>query len=174
MLNSVQYDAYRTFVDELQCPESDCPFFTIDEHCVGITCENNHITHIELAQNIAYQGTISSSIGLLTALTYLKIHQFSNGRSPLKGTLPTQLGLLTNMNILSITLTSIDGTIPSQLGRLAALESAFFGANRLEGQIPSQIGQLTSLVVLHFYLNRVSRLYLLFCLLCLFTVFLQM
>lgn len=59
----------------------------------------------------------------------------------LVGTMPTELGLLSNLECFSLSITSISGTIPSELGRFQSPNFREFGLNnmRLTGTIPTEI-----------------------------------
>mmetsp|Transcript_6048 Transcript_6048/g.13476 ORF Transcript_6048/g.13476 Transcript_6048/m.13476 type:complete len:112 (-) Transcript_6048:265-600(-) len=69
----------------------------------------------------------------------------------LNGTLPTEVGLLTNLEKFLVDLNRLSGTIPSQLGNLTNLERLFLGGNRLTGQMPTELGRLTNLRELLFF-----------------------
>lgn len=59
------------------------------------------------------------------------------------GTLPTELGLLTAMTELKIYQNSVYGTLPSELGQLTMISKFIFSDNALTGTIPSELGRLT-------------------------------
>lgn len=100
-------------------------------------------------------GTLPSQLGLLTNLNV-----FAFGTNSLSGTLPTHLGLLTNLNAHSDGLgcgtNYISGTIPTQLGLLTALPKLGLMTNALTGTVPSELGAMTKLVSLSFQQNSVS------------------
>lgn len=66
----------------------------------------------------------------------------------LSGTLPTSLGLLSSLTFFQITGNSISGIIPTSLGLLTLLTDLWLGSNRLAGSIPTALCELTSLQVL--------------------------
>mmetsp|Transcript_6050 Transcript_6050/g.13486 ORF Transcript_6050/g.13486 Transcript_6050/m.13486 type:complete len:132 (-) Transcript_6050:111-506(-) len=74
----------------------------------------------------------------------------------LNGTLPTEVGLLTNLEKFLVDLNRLSGTIPSQLGNLTNLERLFLGGNRLTGQMPTELGRLTNLQIFSFDGNDLS------------------
>jgi hypothetical protein len=58
----------------------------------------------------------------------------------LSGPLPSELGNLESLKILSLANNRITGSIPSSLGRYRSLEEARWNNNLLTGAIPSQLG----------------------------------
>ena len=86
------------------------------------------------------QSTIPTEIGILTQLTYLELQSVA-----LVGTIPSELGLLTQLSYLSVCCNAFTGTIPATLGNLIQLTALNFCCNQLTGTIPSALGQLTKL-----------------------------
>jgi len=75
----------------------------------------------------------------------------------LKGTIPTQLGLLTNLGELRLGFNSHIGEIPSEIGNLGEhLVFLDIEGNSLEGEIPPQLGGLDKLTKLHLSRNDLS------------------
>ena len=93
-------------------------------------------------------GTLPSSLGNLTELKVLSL-----GRNQLTGTIPSSLGRLTKLEVLSLHHNRLTGSIPSSLGRLTNLEKLLLNHNRLTGTIPSSLDNLVRpggpLVVVH-------------------------
>jgi Leucine-rich repeat (LRR) protein len=84
-----------------------------------LECSNDgDVTGIDLTEQ-SLQGTISSEIGKLTALTSL----FLDGNR-------------------------LFGTIPTHVGNLKALQAIYLSNNQLEGTIPSEISKLEELRLL--------------------------
>jgi hypothetical protein len=63
----------------------------------------------------------------------------------LHGSIPSELGLLTDLTYLDIAENFITGIIPSHLFRLSQLEFLNLGTNLISGTIPEAIGTLTAL-----------------------------
>ena len=74
----------------------------------------------------------------------------------LTGSIPTQLGNLTEMIQLDLHHNDLSGSIPSQLGNLSNLEYLALRANELSGPIPAELGNLSKLSTLDIYLNELS------------------
>ena len=66
----------------------------------------------------------------------------------LRGTIPSELGNLSRLLILSLAGNSLTGAIPSELGNLSSLVGLFLRANSLTGAIPLELGDLSRLTFL--------------------------
>ena len=75
--------------------------------------------------------------------------------SGLSGTIPTDIGDLTNLTILNLNDNQLTGEIP-QLGDLSNLDSLNLGHNQLSGEIPQDISNLTDLYTLDLSNNELS------------------
>jgi hypothetical protein len=98
-----------------------------------------------------------SEVGLLTSLESLQIgfHDVLNrgcqlvGPNACSGTMPTEIGLLTNLqDELDFGSNGFSGMIPSELGMLTQLSGLKLNSNNFSGTLPSELGQLTRLVEL--------------------------
>lgn len=75
----------------------------------------------------------------------------------LEGSLPTILGLLSNLSSLDLPDNLVKGTIPSEISKLSALSGRLdLSYNRLTGSIPEPIGSLTDLSELLLQYNRLD------------------
>ena len=74
----------------------------------------------------------------------------------LSGSLPAELGNLSNLQLLTLARNQLSGTIPSELGNLSNLRHLNFSENQLAGSIPSELGSLTRLGYLDFAGNQLS------------------
>ena len=132
-------------------------------HWQGVECLDGEITSIDLGGN-RVAGVLPPELASLTKLRVLNIDE-----SHLSGTLPTQLGLLLDLEtILLATNPSLSGTLPHSLAKLTKLRtldvsgSALSGSisgsalrscgwlqrlqldhTRLSGSVPTQVGHLT-------------------------------
>ena len=82
-------------------------------------------------------GSIPTELGALTNLESLSL-----GSNPLTGTIPRELGALTNLRSLSLSRSGLTGTIPAELGALTNLRQLWLYSNHLTGNIPDEFGQL--------------------------------
>ena len=95
--------------------------------------------------------TIPSEIGLLTQLTELELSYFQ-----LTGTIPSTLPNLTKLTILRMSENKLNGTIPSSLSRLLQLKQLDLNGNLLTGSIPYSVSRLTKLSYLNFGANLLT------------------
>ena len=93
-------------------------------------------------------STIPSEIGLLTQLTYLNFES-----NDLTSTIPSEIGLLTQLTHLNFYINALTSTIPTEIGLLTQLTLLWFDSNALTSTIPSEIGLLTQLSSLGFSTN---------------------
>jgi len=81
---------------------------------------------------------------------------FSND---LKGTIPSEIGLMTNLISLHLYNNELTGNIPAEIGNLTNLESLRLNTNQFYGSIPPEIGNLFNLTTLRLYNNQLSGCY---------------
>eukprot|EP00543_Licmophora_paradoxa_P010206 CAMPEP_0202475322 /NCGR_PEP_ID=MMETSP1360-20130828/92838_1 /ASSEMBLY_ACC=CAM_ASM_000848 /TAXON_ID=515479 /ORGANISM="Licmophora paradoxa, Strain CCMP2313" /LENGTH=505 /DNA_ID=CAMNT_0049102475 /DNA_START=33 /DNA_END=1550 /DNA_ORIENTATION=+ len=93
-------------------------------------------------------GSIPTQVGLLTQLTSLDL--FNNA---LTGSIPTELGMLTKLSWLFLHNNALTGSLPTQLGMLIQLNSLSLYSNELRGHIPTELGMLQQLSFLHLFNN---------------------
>ena len=74
----------------------------------------------------------------------------------LNGTLPTQIGQLTELEELHLAGNRLTGVIPSSLGSLVQLRQVYLGENQLTGGIPTTLGALPRLEQLGLQRNQLS------------------
>ncbi|GAX21897.1 hypothetical protein FisN_30Hh099 [Fistulifera solaris] len=74
----------------------------------------------------------------------------------LKGTIPTELGLLTKLVFLDFEFNEINGTIPTELCQLTDLEHLSLRGNYLTGSLPSCMGQWSKLAYLDVEVNQLD------------------
>ena len=96
-------------------------------------------------------GTIPTEIGSLTNLRYLGL-----SRNQLTGAIPAEIGNLTNLVELSLWDNQLSGTIPTEIGNLAKLEGLGLSNNELSGTIPTELGSLANLKWLYLGNNKLS------------------
>ena len=80
----------------------------------------------------------------------------SLGANRLTGTIPAELGKLTNLDRLSLSGNGLTGTIPAELGKLTNLDELWLPGNGLTGTIPAELGKLTNLRQLHLSSNQMT------------------
>ena len=110
---------------------------------VGVTCDTStesstyaSVNRIDLG-GLQLAGSLPSSIGSLTSLSYLALYSNS-----LAGTIPSSIGSLTSLQYLYLFSNQLAGTIPSSIGSMTSLQYLFLSSNSLTGTIPSSIGSM--------------------------------
>ena len=98
--------------------------------------------------NDDWYGVTTNASGQVTRLNLANNH--------LNGTLPTELGSLTNPTALSLNNNQLSGAIPAALGSLTTLTLLDLPGNQLSGAIPTALGNLTSLTRLDLSNNNLS------------------
>lgn len=104
----------------------------------GVNCSSScTVISIDIYCPVSSRGTISSSIGLLSALRSLQITDYSTPPN-LFGTIPTSIGLLSALTFLHIfSHSKLSGTIPTSLAALTLLRHMDLSFNALTGQMPN-------------------------------------
>ena len=73
------------------------------------------------------------------------------------GTIPTQLGNLTQLQTLTLSPGQLTGSIPTQLGNLTQLTNLYLANNQLSGSIPAELGNLRQPAVPEPFQQSVDR-----------------
>jgi len=124
----------------------------IDVHSVTVEQHSDYQTCLQVANRAtctslqlhssSLTGTIPTEIGLLTELMSLYLHE----NPGLTGTIPTEFGRLTKMGSLAFGVNpGLTGTIPTELGRLTAMTGFYMQRSDLSGTIPTEFAQLTAI-----------------------------
>ena len=74
----------------------------------------------------------------------------------LTGSIPPEIGNLTNLTWLLLHNNELTGSIPPEIGNLTNLEYLWLYSNQLTGEIPSEIGNMTNLEGLNLYDNQLT------------------
>jgi U-box domain len=96
-------------------------------------------------------GSIPREIGLLTNLTSLDL--FDNS---LSSSAPTELGQLSALTYLDLHSNKLNSSIPTELGQLSALAVLRLDSNLLTAVIPTELGQLSALALLRLDSNLLT------------------
>jgi Leucine-rich repeat (LRR) protein len=116
----------------------------------GITLTDNRVSSIHL-KYYQLSGSIPKEIGNLTNLEYLVL-----GDNQLIGSIPPEIGNLTNLLTLDLSGNQLTGSIPPEIGNLTNLAALILAQNQLTGHIPKEIGNLTNLTWLILSQNQLT------------------
>ena len=108
------------------------------------------VTALSLIEN-NLDGSIPRELGNLSNLEALILVD-----NQLSGSIPPELGQLSNLEGLGLSSNQLTGTIPPQLGKLSNLEGLGLGSNQLTGTIPPELGNLFALEFLWLYGNQLT------------------
>jgi Leucine-rich repeat (LRR) protein len=93
----------------------------------------------EIALNSHYLvGTIPSDIGMLTRLEILDL-----GRNVLRGSLPGAIGQLVSLLLLDLQDNYLSQQLPSEVATLDSVVALYLNDNIIHGTIPTEIGRMT-------------------------------
>jgi hypothetical protein len=120
---------------------------------------SNSLTRLELSaggngeggSDSRLGGSFPSELGLLTLLEYVSINNHE-----ISGALPTQIGLLSLLTVFDVEGNRFSGTLPTTVGQMERLNNLYMAFNRISGGIPSELGELQLLVNLDLYGNQLS------------------
>ena len=118
----------------------------------GVTIDGSplRVTSLVLSDS-QLTGTIPPELGNITNLEILSLT-----RNQLTGPIPVGLGSLTNLRELSLGENQLTGMIPAELGSLTKLDWLYLSGNQLSGEVPSSLGSLTKLDWLYLSDNQLS------------------
>ncbi|WOK96734.1 putative LRR receptor-like serine/threonine-protein kinase [Canna indica] len=122
---------------------------------IGVFCntsddEYQHIHTLQLL-NLNLSGTLASELGLLSHLEVLLL----NGNC-LSGSLPEEIGNLPHLDRLQIDLNEVSGPIPKSFANLSKIKHLHMNNNSLSGQIPTELSRLPELYHLLLDNNNLS------------------
>lgn len=114
-----------------------------------VACDyQQRVSLIAFAQN-SLRGTLPPEVALLSDLTHIYIWQNQIG-----GSIPSELGLLSKLTLLQLGENTLQGSLPAELLSLSELENLELDNNAIVGTIPTKIGLLSKLRRLNLFSNR--------------------
>lgn len=99
-----------------------------------------------------FTGLIPQEIMSLSSVSIV----FDLSCDALKGSIPYEVGSLTNLVALDLSNNRLSGAIPNSLSHCTSLQRMFVQGNSLEGEIPSQLISLMGLQDLDLTRNSLS------------------
>ena len=109
-----------------------------------------NVTYLN-ANNNSLTGSIPVELGNLSQLTELYLHT-----NELNGAIPSELGNLAQLTTLELYANQLSGAIPIELGNLAQLTLLNLWDNQVNGTIPSELGTLAHLTYLDLSNNTLT------------------
>ncbi len=116
----------------------------------GVTVTNDRVTGLQLFSN-QLTGSIPTELGNLSNLEDLRLNF-----NQLTGSIPTELGNLSNLIRLQLNENQLTGSIPTELGNLSNLNRLLLYSNQLTGSIPTELGNLSNLNRLRLDSNQLT------------------
>ncbi|GJV83549.1 kinase RLK-Pelle-LRR-XI-1 family protein [Tanacetum coccineum] len=129
-----------------------------EHHCTwyGITCnEAGSVISIEFDCNY---GSGAHVLGNLDFSSFPNLERFVIESCRLEGSIPEQIGMLSNLAHLSLQRNNLNGTLPVSITNLTKLVELDLFGNNFKSTIPSQIGNLKNLLLLDLSYNQFSGL----------------
>ncbi|MEE9363949.1 MAG: leucine-rich repeat domain-containing protein [Cellulophaga sp.] len=116
----------------------------------GVTVVDGKVTRLDLSRR-QLSGSIPPELGNLSNLTQLYLND-----NQLSGSIPAALGSLSNLTYLDLFRNQLSGVIPIELGNISNLRTLILGFNQLSGSIPMELGGLFNLTILYLNHNRLN------------------
>ncbi|GKD79013.1 MDIS1-interacting receptor like kinase 2-like protein, partial [Tanacetum coccineum] len=102
--------------------------------------------------NYCFYGSGPRDLRILDFSSFPNLERFIIDRCHLEGSIPEQIGMLSNLAHLSLRGNKLNGTLPVSVTNLTKLVALDLSGNNFTSNIPSQIGNLKNL--LHLNLSR--------------------
>ena len=136
-------------------PVASAGWLTDEDPCnwEGVECVGSNVVNLQIG-GAEMNGSLPPDIQDLTMLTGLGIVYNPN----LTGPIPSELGNLSNLQMLVLNLNGFNGNIPANLGNLTNVQYMSLSENSLSGAIPPELGGMTSLEQLILDKNALSSL----------------
>ena len=114
------------------------------------TDRGDRVERLDLSDN-QLNGSIPAELGNLSNLENLYLHD-----NWLGGSIPAELGNLSNLWYLRLNGNYLSGSIPAELGNLSNLGRLYLEDNQLSGSIPAELDNLSNLRDLDLQRNQLS------------------
>ena len=116
----------------------------------GVELADGRVVELRMSSD-GIVGTIPSELGSLSNLLSLSLWG-----NRLTGGIPKELGNLSNLRSLWLSGNQLTGGIPEELGSLSNLQTLDLGGNQLTGVIPKELGNLANLRSLYLAGNQLT------------------
>jgi len=102
----------------------------------GVDCQDGHVSQFSLSNN-QLTGSIPTELGNLSNLTFLDLSS-----NQITGSIPKELDNLNNLQKLVLSENQLTSSIPRELGNLNQLETLWLNNNQFTGSIPKELSNL--------------------------------
>ena len=116
----------------------------------GVNCVSGSVARLNYWRN-GLVGTIPKELGDLSNLVYMHL-----GQNELSGTIPKEIGNLTKLSQMHLWGNKLSGSIPKEFGNLLSLTYLNISSNELSGVITSEMGILANLATFTFTQNSIT------------------
>jgi hypothetical protein len=116
----------------------------------GVFCAWGHVTEIHLSDN-ELTGSIPPELGNMSQLQELYL-----SNNELTGSIPPKLGNMSQLWGLYLSGNELTGSIPPELGNMSQLQGLYLSNNELTGSTPPELGNLSQLQELYLSNNELT------------------
>ncbi|TMW92237.1 hypothetical protein EJD97_013315 [Solanum chilense] len=116
-----------------------------------ITCDDKGNVIMVSLSSLGFSGTLTPRIGVLKNVNTLSLQG-----NHITGEIPKEIGDLTSLTMLDLENNRLSGEIPASLGNLKKLQSLFLSRNNLTGTIPQSLSGLPNLMNLQLGSNSLT------------------
>ncbi|WMV19753.1 hypothetical protein MTR67_013138 [Solanum verrucosum] len=116
-----------------------------------ITCDDKGNVIMVSLSSLGFSGTLTPRIGVLKNVNTLSLQG-----NRITGEIPKEIGDLTSLTMLDLENNRLSGEIPASLGNLKKLQSLFLSRNNLTGTIPQSLSGLPNLMNLQLGSNGLT------------------
>ncbi|KAK9159463.1 hypothetical protein Syun_005804 [Stephania yunnanensis] len=115
------------------------------------------MTSLEKVSKISLYGNqLSGEIHSHFLSNWTQLTVLNLGRNNFSGTIPFEIGNLSNLLYLCLSENQISGSIPCSIGRLRNFKRLWLYRNQLSGSLPQEIGNLSNLWSIELFENQIS------------------
>ena len=153
-VRTVSADGDGTWSDTAKGTPRTCPDHIELGDCRALLAVRDTLVGGGTGMNWAIGLPIEEWIGIEVDRFTERVVEIRLSGQGLSGTIPAELGSLTELTVLSLPNNRLTGMIPPQLGNLPRLRELSLGINRLTGTIPPELGDLRFLRTLSLFVNE--------------------
>lgn len=124
--------------------------------CLALVALFNSTDGPSWKTNTNWLSNYSPSTWFGVSIEAKSVSSLQLNNNQLSGTIPAELGSLSNLNILYLSSNQLSGPIPPSLGNLTLLMDLYLDNNQLTGFIPPELGNLSNLWHLDLSWNRLN------------------